>query len=327
MRFIALLLSIPLLSVALLPGVLQAQTLPSIEELTLTVSPQYPRPYDTVTATVSSNQLDLAAGAITISVNGTVVSEGERSATFTLGGPGTKATIVATVKDAAGTHSATRVLSSADVALVQEASSTVPPFYKGGKLPASQGTVRLIALTNFQTAAGTQIAPQNLSFTWKLGDQVLMSDSGLGKNVLTAVAPVRYRDARVSVTISTQDKSLSAQASTLVSPVDPIMRIYRHDPLQGIDLSRALSGIFAMTNDEETFRAVPYYYASPPTLGWSLNSADSGSNPDITVRTTGSTKGSALLGARAAAAGVTNNAEARLTVQFGENRSTGLFGL
>ena len=305
-----------------------AQGIPTtVNELSLSISPQYPRPYDTVTVTVGSTQLDLASGIISITVNGKVVSEGERSATFTLGGPGVKTTIQATVKDALGTHSVSRTITPADVALVLEPTSTVPPFYKGAKLVASEGSLRLIALPNFQTAGGTAIAPQSLSYTWKFGDKILEAQSGVGKNVLVATAPVRYRDARITVTVTNADKSLVAQATTLISPVDPVIRMYRNDPLAGVDFSSALSGSFVLPSDEETFRAVPYYYASSPTLAWTLNGTDSGSDADLTVRTTGATKGTALLGVRAAVVGLLNNTEARLTVQFGEARSTGIFGL
>jgi hypothetical protein len=82
-----------------------------------------------------------------------------------------------------------------------------------------------------------------------------------------------------------------------------------------------------MANDEETFRAIPYYYAAFPTVAWTLNGSDSDHDPDLTVRTTGTVKGSAVLGVSAQGAGALNNAQTRFTVQFGEARSTGIFGL
>ena len=305
----------------------RAQTLPGAEELSITVSPQYPRPYDTATITVSSTLLDLNASTITISVNGAVVSENERKGVFTMGGPGTASVISVTTKDATGTHQATKRLSPADVALVTESNSTVPPFYKGAQLVASEGSVRLIALADFQTTTGAKIPPANLAYTWKFGDKVLEAQSGLGKNILNATAPIRYRDARITVTVTTQDKSLVAQASTVVSPIDPFIRIYKNDPLGGIDLTTALFGTFTMATDEQTFHAVPYYYAAFPKIAWTLNGTDSDQDPDLTVRTTGAARGTAVLGARASDTNVINNAETRFTVQFGQARSTGIFGL
>lgn len=328
MRIFALALVLTLLlgPASALPA--RAQTLPgSVEEVTLTLSPQYPRPYETVTATVGSTQINLAASTITISVNGKVIATGERSASFTVGGAGVRSLVQATAKDSAGTHATQISIFPEDVALVVEPSSSVPPFYRGAKLAASSGPVRVIAMPTFKTGAGAAVAPASLVYTWKFGDKILEAQSGIGKNVLTATAPVRYRDARITVTVTSQDQALVAQATSLLSAVDPLVRIYRHDPLLGINFASALSGTFALTSDEETFRAVPFFFASAPKIAWTLNGSDSGSDPDLTVRTTGASKGTALLGARVANPSALSDAEARLTVQFGQARSTGIFGL
>ncbi len=304
-----------------------AQELPVGEELRFSFSPQYPRPYDRVTLTVSSSQLDLSASTISISVNGVVVGENERKATFTMGGPGSKSVVKVVTTDVDGTHEATQTLFPADVALVVEASSTVPPFYKGAKLVASEGPVTLIALPDFQTTSGTKIPAANLVYTWRFGDKILESESGIGKNILRAKAPIRYRDARITVTVTTQDRTMVAQGATSVSPVDPFVRVYKHDPLGSVDFAHILSGTFAMLGDEQTFRAVPYYYAALPKNAWTLNGTDSDQDPDLTVRTTGATKGTAVIGVRAQDSKVINNAETRFTLQFGQARSTGIFGL
>lgn len=305
----------------------QAQTLPGAEELTLTFSPMYPRPYDTVTVTVGSTILDLSASTITITVNGVVIGENERKATFTMGGPGTKSVVKVVTKDVDGTHELSRTLAPAEVALVVEAQSTVPPFYKGARLVASEGPVTLIALPDFQSAPGVKIPPSSLVYTWRFGEKILESESGIGKNILRAKAPVRYRDARITVTVTTQDRALVAQAITSVSPVDPFIRVYENDPLMGVDFAHALSKTFSMKNDEHTFRAVPYYYAAFPKISWKLNGTDSDQDPDLTVRTTGTTKGTAILGVGASDANIINSSETRFTIEFGQARSTGIFGL
>ncbi len=325
MRSAALLLLLPLALLA--PGPARAQVLPSAAELNISLSPEFPHPYDTVTATVSSNQIDLAAAAITISVNGKAVAEGDRNATFSVGGAGTKTVIAVVAKDSAGTHDASITLHPEDVSVVVEPSSSVPPFYKGARLPASEGNVRLIALADFKTAGGAAIAPSSLVYTWKFGDKLLESSSGIGKSVLTATGPVRYRDADITVTVSTQDKTLAAQESAFVSPVDPVIRIYRNDPLEGIDFSKALSGTLPLMGDEETFRAFPFFYSLAPQITWTLNGTKSGTDPDLTVRTTGASAGSAVVGASAQDPSALNNGETRFTVQFGGSRSTGIFGL
>lgn len=305
----------------------RAQGLPVGQEIVFSFSPQYPRPYDRVTLTISSTMFDLNGSSIKMYVNDALISENERKATFTLGGPGTKSVVRVVATDVDGTHEVTQTLSPADVALIVEANSTVPPFYKGARLVASEGPVTLIALPDFQSASGTKIPPASLVYTWKFGDKILESQSGIGKNILRATAPVRYRDARITVTVTTQDKTMVAQGVTSVNPVDPFIRVYKNDPLGGVDFAHILSGTFAMLGDEQTFRAVPYYYAAFPKIAWTLNSADSDQDPDLTVRTTGAAKGTAVIGARARDSKVINNTETRFTLLFGQARSTGIFGL
>lgn len=316
-----------LLSLALLFGpVAHAQTIPSIDPLALSVSPQYPRPYETVTATVSSTLLDLASSEITFYQDGKILAENERKASVKLGGPGTKTSIRVVVKGDGVTSERTITVAPADVSLVVEPSSTVPAFYLGAPLPAPEGSVRLVAVTDFRTAPGTSIAPESLVYNWKLGDRQLTAESGIGKNVLTAVAPTRYRDARILLTVTTRDKALVGQASVVVAPVSPVVRIYRNDPLLGIDFARALEGTFALPGAEEAFRAVPYHFKTPPVLSWTLNGSETGTDPDLTVRTTGGQAGSALLGVAAKGEGLFANAERSITIEFGRTSSGSLFG-
>lgn len=320
MRLLASLLVFTLL----VPFGAQAQSIPGGEDISVTLNPSYPRPYDRVTVTVTSNLFDLASSDIDISVNGTVVNEGNRTAVVRMGGPGTKTTVRAVVVSGADRREKQVIIAPAEVALILEADSTSHPFYPGASLVSSEGRVRLVALPDLRTSPTTKIAPESLVYTWKLGDQTLAAQSGVGRSVFVATAPARYRDAEVSLVVSTRDKALSARALITVSPVDPIVRIYRTDLLSGTIFSQALSKTFALPQAEETFRAVPYYFKKPPILSWTLNGNASGVEESLTVRSTGNT-GTGVLGLSAVGEG----AEARtgVTVQFGTTRRSGFFGL
>lgn len=298
------------------------------DALSISVSPQYPRPNQTISITPRSNLVNLAASTVTISVNGTVVERGSGVVTaYTrVGGPGQSTTIRATVVSGGQTYTAETTVRPADVSLIVEPNSTTHPFYKGSGLVASEGRVRLIAIPDIRTAGGP-VSPENLVYTWKLGNQVLQGVSGIGRSSITATAPVRYRDASVSVTVSTQDSAVVAQATTVIAPVDPIVRIYRNDPLLGPLFDRAFSGTYTLTGEEESFRMVPYYFAARPSLSWTVNSVASGGDDDITVRATGSGKGSALLSGNARYPETFQAANTALTIRFGENRGLGIFGL
>lgn len=312
------------LLLVLAPASLHAQVIPGVQPVTVTLSPQYPRPYETVTVKLTSTVVSLPASTITIYANGAIIGENSTTATFQAGAAGSRTTVRAVVSGTDGTNEASVSVVPADISLIIEPTATSHAFYEGGVLPAPEGQVRVVALTDFRSG-GTSISPSNLIYTWKLGDRELVAESGAGRNVLTATGPTRYRNATVSVTVATRDRSVVGSASVVVAPVNPVVHIYRHDPLLGIDFAHALSGTFTLPGTEEAFRAVGYHFGAAPTLSWTLNGTDTGSDPDLTLRTTGTEEGTALLGVSADGDGIFSHAESSLTVQFGRT-ANGLFG-
>ncbi len=300
-----------------------------VDPFTVDYSPQYPTPYQTITVTPSSTLFDIGSATISITVNGKAFYKGSGgvSVTVPVGGPGTVTNVTVSAVSGGQTYTKKISLRPASVALVVEPVSTTHPFYAGASLVPSEGSVRLIAVPDLRTSAGKAIDPSTLEYTWKLGDQQLDSSSGIGQSVLTATAPQRYRDAIVSVVVQSQDGSLVAEADTTISPVDPISQIYVDDPLLGPLFDTALSDSFTMQNSEDTFLGVPYYFSSKPGLSWVMNGTDSGTDADITVRSTGTGTGTAVLNFTANGSGTTESANSTVSVLFGKKSSIGIFGL
>lgn len=298
------------------------------DPLVISIDPSYPRPYDVVRVTVSSQLLDLSSATIKLSVNGKVVStySGTEAVPIQVGGPGQINTISASATVGGKTYTKKLSVGTGDVSLVTDAQSTAHPFYEGGLLVAAQGNVRIIALADLRSSKGTRLDPATLVYTWKLNNQVLQGDSGIGKSILTAIAPVRYRDATISVTVTSQDQSVVAQASTIISPVDPVLRIYPADPLRGVDFFSALSGSFTLAGSEETFRAVPYFFGATPAFTWGVNGQQSGTTDTVTVRQTGSGAGRANLSLSTRLAAVNQSVSSSLNLVFGSQNSTNIFG-
>lgn len=299
------------------------------ETLSVSISPEYPKPYETVAVTVKSSLIDLFSSKVTITANGQKVEEGSGVMTsyVRVGGAGEKTTITVSALSGGKTYNKTIVLRPASVALVAEPLSTTHPFYRGGGLVASEGTVRLVAIPDFQSAPNTTVKAENLVYTWRLGQQILESVSGIGKSSVTATAPVRYRDATLSVTVTTQDSSMVAYAVTTIAPSDPFIRVYLNDPLLGPLFDTALSGSLKMSSTEQTFRMVPYYFAKAPSVSWRVSGNEGGVERDVTVRTTGAGAGSAVLEANATLQSNYQTARQSLTVSFGEKGGLGIFGL
>ena len=324
----AILASLSLLLAAFTPPA-HAQTDTTVDPLTLDVSPQYPAPYQTLTITPSSTVFNISSASLTVTVNGATFYKGSGGAAIAvpLSGPGSTTNISVVATAAGQTYTKKLSIHPAAVALVVEPVSTTHPFYAGKALVPSQGRVRLIAIADLRSSSGQAISPSNLVYTWSLGAQVLDGDSGIGRSVLDAAAPERYRDADVSVVVSSQDGSLVAKAETTISPVDPITRVYEEDPLLGPLFDTALSNTFKMSSAEDTFLGVPYYFSNTPTLSWSVNGTDSGTQSDITVRSTGNGSGTATVAFSANDTSSSLTANSTVSVQFGQQSSGGFLGL
>ncbi len=298
------------------------------QPLTVSISPQSPRPYETVTVTPTSTLVDLAAARITISVNGKVIENGGgvQSVPVTVAGPGGATTITVTVVVAGQTYAQKITLRPADVALVVEPVSTTHPFYLGAPLTAPLGRVRVVAIPDLRTSTNVRLPASSLVYTWKWGDKVLAEQSGIGRSILSATAPVQYRDAQITCTVTSVDGSLIAEASTVISPTTAIVRMYPVDALMGPDFDHALSGSYTMQADEEAFRGIAYFFGTKPSFAWSVNGQSASGDQDVTVRTTGSGEGVASLSLSVANSDTQQDAASELSVHFGAKKSANIFG-
>jgi hypothetical protein len=300
------------------------------DPITLDVSPQYPAPYQTVTISPSSSVFDITDTTVTVTLNGKAFYKGTGGSTITvpMGGPGSTADVVVTFSgDGQSPASQELVFHPESVALVVEPVSGTHPFYEGSGLVTSEGRVRIVAIPDIRTSPTHAIDPSALTYTWSLGDQELDTDSGTGKDVLDATAPQQYRDADVSVVVTSPDGSEVAQADTTISPTDPIVRIYENDPLLGPLYDNALSGTVTLNGPEETYRGVPYYFSVTPPVIWNMNGVQSGTTDNITVRSTGNGQGSAVLDFSANDSDTSQSADSTISVNFGQQQSGGIFGL
>lgn len=322
---IATLLLFPTLALAQMPA-LDGY---GVDPLTVVVSPRYPRPYQTVTITPKSTVIDLSASTIVVTVDGKEVGRGSGSQSYSvqMGGPGTRSTVRVSVSGGGSSAANETIIRPADVSLILDPISTSHAFYEGANLVAPQGRVRVIVLADLRTAPETRIPSANLTYTWKTAGRILQAESGVGKSTLIATAPVLFRDTDVSVTVSSADGTLMGEASVAISPANPKLLLYKENPLEGTTFTAALSKDYTLTDNEEAFRAVPYFFPTEPSLTWLLNGKSAGVDPLITVRTTGDRAGSATLSAEAKQFGAFYSADSSLVVHFGASTGTNLFGL
>lgn len=314
---------IPFAADAQIPGM-------DVESLSIIISPQYPRPHDLISITPNSTLIDLSASTIVLYVNGKKIGESTGTGGFTVAAPGPGETmslrLVATYRGEPSTATAT--IRPAEVSLVAEPTSTTHLLYRGAPLLPSEGRARIVAVPDVRTSPGARISAATLSYSWKLGDTILTDQSGIGHSVLVMNGPVRYRDATIILTVTDQSGTMAAQSSLILSPADPVVRVYRNDPLLGPEYHRAIGTAYGLTGEEESFIAVPYFFVPKPSLTWSVNGNASGTDDVLTVRTNGAGAGQASVSVLAAGESALSSGAFSTIVSFGQSgASSGFFGL
>ena len=265
-------------AVAVLPVISFAQSSFS-SELGVDISPNYPRPNETVSINLSLYTADLNSALITWYRDGESVLEGrgETRYSFQMGPVGKETKIEIQIELLGGTSfSKTFTLNPASVDLVWEADSYVPPFYKGKALHAMQGRLKIVAMPEF-VKNGARISPQNLIYEWSNDVEGNQSQSGYGKNTLILNGSILGRGESVEVLVTDPVNNLVAQGFIDVSPVDPEIIFYENNPYYGHIFDSAITNTFDLNAEEVQIWAAPYYFSKESAgnlkYEWQLNNA------------------------------------------------------
>lgn len=312
------------------PLAASAQSIGSSAPFTISVSPQYPTPYGTAVLSVLSTSINLANATLAISVDGKSAYSGNvRPVSIPLGAAGHASSVKVTLTSNGKPLSQTIAITPQDVSLVAEPIASIPALYPGKPQVPLEGTARVVAVANLRTSRGTQVNPAALSYSWTVDGTQVASASGIGKNAIVVPSPLIYRERTVSVTITSQDGTLAGGGTLSLDPVQPTIRIYEADPLAGVRFDRALSGSYQLAGSETTLYGAAFSFptgSGAPSLSWFLNGSAAGSDPSITLRSTGAGKGTAHISITGSAGSFTS-AAASLDLSFGTSQGTNFFGL
>ena len=319
----------------ILPIVASAESFGSLGDIggdafTFSVSPQYPSPYGQATVSFLSSSIDLANATLAVSVGGKQIYQGSvRPVFITLGKAGGVTGVTATISSVGVNYSQMISIQPQDVTIIAEPTSSAPPLYPGKPLVPLEGGVRIVAMANLKNAGGASLDPGTLSYAWTVDGTRIANSSGIGKKSIMVASPLQYRARSVSVTVQSQNGSIVGGASLSLTAQEPLVRIYKNDPLLGISFDHALSGSYAIAGAETTFYAAPF---SLPTTGgapfiqWFLNSASVQTGNSITLRPAGSGQGDSSLSV-VASAGNSVPATTNLSLSFGTQSGFNFFGL
>lgn len=305
MRYFVFIVSI--LCILILPAFSRAQlnTIPSTD-ISVEMSPENPKPNETVSVSAVSYSTDLNGAEITWKVNGKTLQSGigGKNFIFQVGDMNTSTTLSLSIITSDGlTIQKSYTIKPSSVDLIWESSGSVPAFYKGKIMYSHQNVITFIALPHISERRG-EINAKNLIYTWKKNGSVLGSDSGYGKNVFTMTGPLISRALDIEVEVTTTDGSAGGYARTFVNPGEPSILFYEKNPLYGIEFQKALSGSIKLTGSEITVIGIPFFfgtkslYAPELSYKWSLNGSRIDANTTETTqvfRQKPGTKGSATV--------------------------------
>lgn len=234
------------------------------EQISFDLNPTIPGPNQTVTIKATSYSTDLNKATITWRVDGVLELRdvGARNFTFDTGNLGSVTRVSVTIeKSGGGVVERSFTFRPAEVDLIYEAETTVPPLYRGKALYSDQSFVRIIAVPQFTNSAGTKIAPENLTYTWSVDGKVIPSESGYGKYLLYYKGQLISRPVQISVVVSPTNSDQSAKGSLVLNPQDGQVFVYEKNPIYGTIFEQSIRGDFVLDREEIEFEAFPYYFS------------------------------------------------------------------
>ncbi len=271
-----------LLAAGFLPFTSHAQSLSPLTELnnllSIDIVPHTPRANEKVTISIQSFRSDLNKADIAWFLNGDLKESGKglRTFSFTVGRLGTVSKVEVVIKPIVGDiYSKVITIAPADVDLVWQTYNYVPPFYKGRALYSYDSPISIVALPSFIKNDGTTATANTLIYKWFQDTEVLDSQSGYGKSVLTLKDDL-YIPRHIEVEVSSTDNVFKAHGEIDIEARPPQTLLYESNPLLGVLYNKAVSNV-SLKASEMTLAAVPYFFTttarSAPALTykWSLN--------------------------------------------------------
>lgn len=246
--------------------------------LSISVSPDYPRPEEPVTLEVRASRVDIDRTEVTWIVNGNTQQQEMGGDTFTLPAPakGAEQTITAMVttsKDQVGTISTTIKPQSVDI--IWEAHTYTPPWYKGKALYTNDSTVTCTAIPEIITDSGNIVSASELFYQWERNGQTLSEQRGIGKQSVSIPILRGYND--IGVRVETLDGKYKAYKEITVDESDPELILYESDSLYGLLFEKALQNQFTFDSNESSFAVIPYFFSTTNmnsgfiNYSWELN--------------------------------------------------------
>jgi hypothetical protein len=232
-------------------------------EESISSSPEIPRIGQPVTINVYSDSINLNLQKITWYTNDKFFKEGvgEKEIIFKNNTDNnTKIKAVITKSDNSKIELSTQI-SPAEIDLIIEPLSYVPPFYKGKSSFIEQGTFFATVVPNIKIN-GKKIESKNIFYKWVKDGVVIGSLSGVGQDSIKITGSIPIMDIELEVSAySFPEKELLAEDSIFVETNEPKVLFYEKNPLYGILYNKTVSdGYYIGERNELNVVAEPFFF-------------------------------------------------------------------
>ncbi len=248
-------------------------------DFTIETSSSVPAPNTTFRVTIVSFSTDLNRADITWRVNGAVVARGVGKLFYdvTVGKVGSATTLTVTAQTREGTTiTQGRIFKPGFVELLWEADSWTPPFYKGKALLTAKAAITAQAIP-YLFDGKLKIPAENLYYNWYYDFDPLPEATGVGKDTIVVEAPDLFGAKNLRVKVSSLDNQISADSQITLRPSNPLVMVWRNDPLKGLDYDHPVGASISFEEEEVSFEAAGLYFpkshVKSPGLSfkWALN--------------------------------------------------------
>lgn len=300
-----------------------------LDAVQLTPSVDNPVPGQPVTITTQSYSNNVAGAHFTWTVNGEVASSAIGQTTFTVTAPplGKKLNIVLTVTTVDGKIlNGSLSLGSGVVDMILETDGYVPTPFQGKILPSYQNTVKIVAIPHLANSSGVEYNPKSLVYTWKKDGNVMLDQSGYGRESAAITGDLIPRSYLVTVDVATTDGIAVSEGNVNVDQGSPTIDFYINDPLYGPLYNRSIgTSVSIGSQNETTVLAVPYGFngtnnTTDLSYSWTVNGADQSSldgNSSIILHAPDNSAGSSDIGLTVAnSARILQGTDSAFTVYF-----------
>jgi hypothetical protein len=268
--FLIISFSLPTLSFGAEIGVLES-------DISVSIAPENPKPYDDMTITLTSYATDLNKALIEWRSGKDLLLSGygKTSYSFKALGPNTPITLNVNITPVGSDKVSKQiVVNASEITMLWEgADSYTPPFYRGKSFVSREGSIRVVAIPETNTIKSGK---GNIAYTWKSGDNTILSASGYNKDSYVFRNSNLNTSENISVQASSIDGRYDASDSIQIPIIDPKIVFYKKSPTEGVLYADALTSETTFEGDEMTIVAEPYFFslnqsAQYITYGWQIN--------------------------------------------------------